>query len=81
MSRKGNGWDNAVMARFFLNLKRGRVWQRDDTNQREASKDMTDYIVGFYNCVRLHSTVGYFPPMIYERDMAAKKPIGVSEIT
>ncbi len=21
MSRKGNGWDNAVMARFFLNLK------------------------------------------------------------
>ena len=69
------------MARFFLNLKRGRVWQRDDANQREASKDMTDYIVGFYNCVRLHSTVGNFPPMIYERDSAAKKPIGVSEIT
>lgn len=28
MSRKGNCWDNAVMERFFLNLKRERVWQR-----------------------------------------------------
>ena len=26
MSRKGNCWDNAVMARFFLNLKLERVW-------------------------------------------------------
>ena len=29
MSRKGNCWDNAVMERFFLNLKMVRVWQRD----------------------------------------------------
>ena len=28
MSRKGNCWDNAVMERFFLNLKMERVWQR-----------------------------------------------------
>ncbi|CAK7071904.1 MAG: Putative transposase InsK for insertion sequence element IS150 [Kerstersia gyiorum] len=26
MSRKGNCWDNAVMERFFLNLKMERVW-------------------------------------------------------
>ena len=29
MSRKGNCWDNAVMERFFLNLKMERVWQKD----------------------------------------------------
>ena len=29
MSRKGNCWDNAVMERFFMNLKMARVWQRD----------------------------------------------------
>jgi len=81
MSRKGNCWDNAVMERFFLNLKMERVWQRDYANHLEAVKDITEYIVGFYNCVRLHSTLGNLPPMIYEMEMAAKEPIDVSENT
>lgn len=81
MSRKGNCWDNAVMERFFLNLKMERVWQRDYANHAEAIRDVTDYIVGFYNNVRLHSTLGYLPPTTYEREMAAKQPIAVSEIT
>ena len=72
MSRKGNCWDNAVME---------RVWQRDYANQLEAVKDITEYIVGFYNCVRLHSTLGNLPPMIYEMEMAAKELIAVSENT
>lgn len=81
MSRKGNCWDNAVMERFFLNLKMERVWQRDYANHLEAVKDITEYIVGFYNCVRLHSTLGNLPPMIYEMEMAAKELIEVSENT
>jgi transposase InsO family protein len=36
MSRKGNCWDNAVMERFFLNLKMERVWQRTYANRGEA---------------------------------------------
>ena len=55
MSRKGNCWDNAVMERFFLSLKTERVWQRDYANHAEAMTDIADYIVGFYNSVRLHS--------------------------
>ncbi len=51
MSCKGNCWDNVVMERFFLNLKMDRVWQCKYANQMEAIKDVTDYIVGFYNCV------------------------------
>lgn len=81
MSRKGNCWDNAVMERFFLNLKMERVWQKDYANHAEATRDVTDYIVGFYNNVRLHSTLGYLPPTAYERKTAAQPPIGVSEIT
>ena len=81
MSRKGNCWDNAVMERFFLNLKMERVWQRDYANHAEATRDVTEYIVGFYNNVRLHSKLGYLSPTAYERDMAAKHPIGVSENT
>ncbi len=80
MSRKGNCWDNAVMERFFLNLKMERVWQRDYANHGEAMKDITDYIVGFYNNVRLHSTIGYLPPTAYEQRAAEKLPIAVSEI-
>ena len=64
-------WDNAVMERFFLSLKTQRVWQRDYANHAEAMTDIADYIVGFYNNVRLHSTLGYLSPTAYERDMAA----------
>ena len=81
MSRKGNCWDNAVAERFFLNLKMERVWQRDYANQAEAKIDVTAYIVGFYNCERLNSVLGNLPPSVYERNMAAKKPIVVSGIT
>lgn len=81
MSRKGNCWDNAVAERFFLNLKMERVWQRDYANHAEAKTDVTAYIVGFYNSERLHSVLGNLPPTVFERNMAAKKPIGVSENT
>ena len=48
-----------------------RVWQRDYSNHAEATRDVTEYIVGFYNGVRLHSKLGYLstdaglPPMAY----------------
>ena len=81
MSRKGNCWDNAVAERFFLNLKMERVWQREYANQMEAQTDITAYIVGFYNCSRIHSVLGNLSPSVFERNRAAKKPIVVSEIT
>jgi putative transposase len=71
MSRKGNCWDNAVMERFFLNLKMERVWLGDYANHAEAQADIADYIVNFYNPVRLHSTLGYQSPAQYEQQHAA----------
>lgn len=62
MSRKGNCWDNAVMERFFLNLKVERDWQRDCANHGEAQANIADYIVGSYNPIRLHSALGYLSP-------------------
>lgn len=78
MSRKGNCWDNAVMERFFLSLKMERVWLRDYANAGEATRDITDYIVGFYNSTRLHSKLGYRPPSVFERESVDKTPILVS---
>ena len=81
MSRKGNCWDNAVMERFFLSLKTQRVWQRDYANHAEAMTDIADYIVGFYNSVRLHSKLGNLPPNAFEQQSAIKQSIVVSEKT
>lgn len=81
MSRKGNCWDNAVAERFFLNLKMERVWQRTYVNHAEARNDVTAYIVGFYNSERINSVLGNLSPAVFERNMAAKEPIAVSEIT
>lgn len=81
MSRKGNCWDNAVMERFFLNLKMERVWQKDYANQAEAMNDIADYIVSFYNSQRLHSKLGNLPPNVFEQKSAIKPPIGLCEKT
>jgi putative transposase len=71
MSRKGNCWDNAVAERFFLNLKMERVWQREYANHAEAKIDITDYIMRFYNCERLHSVLGNLSPSVFEQKMTA----------
>jgi len=81
MSRKGNCWDNAVMERFFLNLKMERVWQKDYANHAEATNDIADYIVGFYNAERLHSKLGNMSPNAFERESTSEKSIELSEIT
>jgi transposase InsO family protein len=75
MSRKANCWDNAVMERFFLNLKMERVWQRDYANHAEATRDVADYIVNFYNATRLHSSLGYRSPVDYEAHTARLQKI------
>ena len=43
--------------------------------------DIADYIVGFYNSVRLHSKRGNLPPNAFEQKSAIKQPIVVSEKT
>jgi putative transposase len=66
-SRKGNCWDNAVVESFFATLKRelvdGEVYRTRD----EAAAAIFDYIEGFYNPTRLHSTLGYKSPIEFER--------------
>ena len=81
MSRKDNCWDNAAMERFVLNLKMERVWQKGYANHTEAIMDIADYIVNFYNAVRMHSTLGNLSPIAFEHQTAINKPIVLSEIT
>ena len=67
LSRDGNRWLNgessAIMKRFFLNLKMERVWRKDYAFLAEATNDIADYIVGFYNSTKLHSKLENMSPM------------------
>ncbi len=68
MSRKGNCWDNAVSESFFATLKTEEATEPYATKQ-EAHRSLAQYIHGFYNPVRLHSSLGYLSPNEYARRM------------
>ncbi|MBS4015395.1 MAG: IS3 family transposase, partial [Candidatus Latescibacteria bacterium] len=65
MSRKGNCRDNAAMESFFNSLKNERVHHQRYGTREEAKRDIFDYIEGFYNRRRRHSTLGYVSPAEY----------------
>jgi putative transposase len=66
MSRTGNCYDNAVMESFFSTLKCEWVHHQDYKTRTEASRDIFEYIAGFYNTVRRHSALGYLSPIVFE---------------
>ena len=76
MRRQGNCQDNAVMERFFLNPQMERVWQRGCANHAEATGDIAEDTVSFYNGVRLHSKLGSLRPKAFEHQSAITQPIG-----
>lgn len=67
MSRKGNCWDNAVMERFFGSLKSERTDGITYLTRQQARNDVIEYIEMFYNADRLHSTLGYVSPVVFEK--------------
>ncbi len=71
MSRVANCWDNAVAESFFATLK-GELVDRQAWPTRAAARSaIFDYVEGFYNRQRRHSTLGYLSPAAYE---AAHQP-------
>lgn len=63
MSRRANAWDNAVMESFFKTLKVERTHQVRYATRAQARLDIVDWIEGFYNRQRLHSSNGYQTPV------------------
>jgi transposase InsO family protein len=66
MSRKADCWDNAVMESFWGTLKNEWVHHQKYKTRAEAKTDIFEYIEGFYNTFRLHSTLGYLSPVEFE---------------
>lgn len=71
MSRKGDCWDNAPMESFFATLKRELVEGANYQTRDGARADVFQYLEGFYNQRRLHSSLGYLTP---EQKAAAFHP-------
>ena len=69
LSRKGNCWDNAVVESFFATLKR-ELPEATFRTRDEARLAVFEFIEGWYNPVRLHSTLGYKSPIAFEEQQA-----------
>ena len=68
MSRKGNCWDNSVVESFFGTMKQEHVFFCEYATRDEAKRSIFEWIEGWYNRERLHSTLGNRSPEEYERE-------------
>ncbi|MBN1983687.1 MAG: transposase [Chitinivibrionales bacterium] len=62
MSRKGDCWDNSVAESFFKTLKTELIYHTTLIDLCHAQHILFEYIESFYNCKRIHGTLGYLTP-------------------
>ncbi len=66
LGRKGDCFDNAVAESFFATIKRELTDRRQWPTRAGLRRALFDYIEGWYNTRRLHSSLGYRSPAEYE---------------
>ncbi len=66
LGRKGDYWDNAVAESFFATIKRELIDRRAWPTVAGLHRAVFDWIEGWYNPRRLHSSLGYLSPAQYE---------------
>ena len=66
LGRKGDCWDNAVAESFFATIKRELIHRRAWRTISGLRRAVFDWIEGWYNTRRLHSSLGYLSPAHYE---------------
>ncbi|MFT5446126.1 MAG: putative transposase [Gammaproteobacteria bacterium] len=71
MSGKATCWDNAVTESFFKMLNVERVYRQTDATRDHVRIDIVHWIEGFYNRIRLHSSIGYQSPVDAEASLMA----------
>ena len=69
LSRPRQCWDNAVAESFFATLKTELAYRQSWPTRAIARSAVFEYIEVFYNRHRLHSSLGYVPPVEYECDL------------
>jgi len=66
MSRKADCWDNAVAESTFATFEKELFRDTPYVDHEHARAAIADYIDGYYNSHRLHSTLDYVSPINYE---------------
>ena len=81
MGSVGDAYDNAMCESFFATLECELLARRRFKTQAEARMALFQFIEGFYNRRRRHSSIGYLSPIDYERRLLAgpdpRQPAGV----
>lgn len=76
MGRTGSALDNAISESFVASLKTELLHRHRFVGREAARTAIFDYIEGFYNRVRRHSSLGYLSPADYEQ--ATMKEVAVA---
>jgi len=66
IGRKGECWDNAVAESFFATIKRELIDTRSWPTREGLRSAIFDYVEGWYNVRRLHSSLNYCSPAQWE---------------
>jgi putative transposase len=72
MASVGNPYENAKAESFFRTLKMEEIYLKDYGNFEEAEQNIGQFIEEVYNEKRLHSSLGYLPPVEFEAIHALK---------
>jgi transposase InsO family protein len=72
MSRKANPWDNAACESFIKTLKYEEVYRSEYRDLTDARASIGAFLEKVYNQKRLHSALGYLPPVEFERGLLAQ---------
>ncbi|MFI6409904.1 IS3 family transposase [Streptomyces sp. NPDC050548] len=71
VGRTGQCWDNVLAESFFATIKRELLDTTVWSSRAAARTAIFDFIEGWYNLHRLHSSLGYRSPSDYETALAA----------
>jgi putative transposase len=66
MSRKGNCYDNASIESYHSILKKELVYCTRFKTKAIAHKEIYQYLEFFYNRKRIHGSLGYLSPELFE---------------
>jgi putative transposase len=78
MSRQGNPYDNATCESFMKTLKYEEVYRQEYRDLSEARASVEQFMGKVYNQKRLHSALGYRPPVEFEHSLS--QPTGAEAL-